>query len=189
MSGGADKHKPANFVRLDTTQALIAEVQGSDVSLAIRVVHGGRNNGTYACRELVIAYASWISAAFHLKVIHVFLASVQEQPSMQPELPLAQSQQTACTCFRRHESLQDLVERLAWQLDDPNGYSVLSFMPLYRVICKKLGHGSKMLVDRQKLVDLHDDLEQLRSRVSAMGVLASDVSLDGRDNKRIGQSR
>src|SRR5260363_132390 len=31
-SGGEDRHKPANFLRLDTTQALIAEINGSHLS-------------------------------------------------------------------------------------------------------------------------------------------------------------
>src|SRR5260364_181095 len=31
-SGGEDRHKPANFLRLDTTQALIVEINGSHLS-------------------------------------------------------------------------------------------------------------------------------------------------------------
>ena len=71
-SGNLPKHQPALFIRLDQTQALIAEINSTDMqSLETRE---GRNGGTYACKELVIAYAAWISPAFHLKVIRVFLA-------------------------------------------------------------------------------------------------------------------
>ncbi|MCA8037137.1 KilA-N domain-containing protein [Burkholderia arboris] len=38
----------------------------------------------YSCRELVIAYAAWISPAFHLKVIRVFLSVTS--PAPQPRL-------------------------------------------------------------------------------------------------------
>lgn len=72
-AGGESKHQPALFVRLEQTQALIAEICSTD-SQSIKIVKGrGKAQGTYACRELVIAYAAWISAAFHLKVIRVFL--------------------------------------------------------------------------------------------------------------------
>jgi len=81
-SGGEEKHQPAKFTRLDTTQALIAEISNSpdvancpDMGICIESRRGG-NGGTYACRELVIAYAAWISAEFHLKVIRVFLDTV-----------------------------------------------------------------------------------------------------------------
>ncbi|WP_292913742.1 KilA-N domain-containing protein [Nitrosomonas sp.] len=84
-AGGKDSYKTANFMRLDSTQALIAEIQSSEMSLAERTIHGGPNRGTYVCRELVIAYAAWISAAFHLQVIRVFLS--QPNPK-QKSLPL-----------------------------------------------------------------------------------------------------
>ncbi|WP_175040022.1 KilA-N domain-containing protein [Burkholderia contaminans] len=50
-------------------------------------MHGGSNLGTYGCRELVIAYAAWISPAFHLKVIRVFLGATAPQVTQQ-SLPL-----------------------------------------------------------------------------------------------------
>ncbi|KGQ40675.1 P22AR C-terminal domain-containing protein [Gallibacterium anatis] len=74
-SGNDPKNKPANFVRLETTQALVNELKNetcSDLRSSVLVVKNGV--GTYACQELVIAYAAWISAAFHLKVIRAFMA-------------------------------------------------------------------------------------------------------------------
>lgn len=80
-AGGEAKHQPALFVRLEATQALAAEIHSTDSQSAIstdsqslKTVNGGPLRGTYACRELVIAYAAWISPAFHLKVIRTFLA-------------------------------------------------------------------------------------------------------------------
>ena len=85
-SGGEENFKPAFFLRNEQTKALIAEIaKGADLHLFLNTTKG-RNGGTYACRELVIAYAAWISAAFHLKVIRVFLATGQSQavPAIDP---------------------------------------------------------------------------------------------------------
>jgi len=86
-SGGEIKHQPTNFIRLETTQALITELCSSDVrTKAIDTVRGrGKDQGTYACKELVIAYAAWINPAFQLKVIRVFLGTVA---APQQALPL-----------------------------------------------------------------------------------------------------
>ena len=91
-SGGKARHQPYLFTRREETQALIAEIeqttdswiehsadsrseQAADSQLALKSIHGGRDKGTYACRELVVAYAAWISPAFHLKVLRAFLGS------------------------------------------------------------------------------------------------------------------
>lgn len=39
---------------------------------ALRVVRGGRSPGTYACKELLYAYAMWVSPTFSLHVIRTF---------------------------------------------------------------------------------------------------------------------
>jgi len=83
-SGGDPKHQPALFVRLDSTQALLAELSSTDSQSLKTVLGKGKAQGTYACRELVIAYASWISAAFHLKVIRVFLDTQAPQSQRLP---------------------------------------------------------------------------------------------------------
>jgi hypothetical protein len=58
-------------MRLDQTQALVAEINNcSDVSSFKTVT--GRNGGTYVCKELVYAYAMWISPKFHLQVIRAY---------------------------------------------------------------------------------------------------------------------
>ena len=73
-SGNFPKHQPAFFLRNEQTQALIDELSSANLQTLKKVVGKGKEQGTYACKELVIAYAAWISPAFHLKVIRVFLA-------------------------------------------------------------------------------------------------------------------
>lgn len=74
-SGAENRHQPRYFLANQQTKELIAEIQNSENPLfnpAIRVSQG-KTGGTYACKELVVAYAAWISPSFHLKVIRAFL--------------------------------------------------------------------------------------------------------------------
>ncbi|MCL7761754.1 KilA-N domain-containing protein, partial [Pasteurella multocida] len=81
-SGNDPKHRPTYFLRNDQTKALIAEIESENPTCekshsSVLIVKNGV--GTYACKELVIAYAAWISPAFHLTVLRAFLNQV-EQP-------------------------------------------------------------------------------------------------------------
>lgn len=73
-SGGEKKYQPALFMRLDSTAELIKELSNStDVQSYPPIkINSGRYGGTFVCKELVYAYAMWISAAFQLKVIRAF---------------------------------------------------------------------------------------------------------------------
>jgi len=89
-SGNLAKHKPSNFLRVEQTQELIKEIeQVSDMRLgetdhfsnmrsAVKVINGGNNRGTYAVKEMVYAYAMWISAKFHLMVIRAYDSLIME---------------------------------------------------------------------------------------------------------------
>lgn len=81
-SGGSKKHQPAFWLRNQQTKELIAEIENSEnlQSLAIQKIEG-RNGGTFACKELVIHYAMWISPKFSLKVIQTFLNTVSGSQS------------------------------------------------------------------------------------------------------------
>ncbi|MGO0617965.1 KilA-N domain-containing protein [Leclercia adecarboxylata] len=69
------------FMRRPETQALVdlleKETTGNSRSAPVITIQG-RNGGTYVCKELVYAYAMWISPSFHLKVIRTFDRAVSQ---------------------------------------------------------------------------------------------------------------
>ncbi|WP_318013120.1 KilA-N domain-containing protein [Pectobacterium versatile] len=77
-AGGEARHKPGNWLMLDQTKALIAEIEIA----GIPAIHSKQGIGTFACRELVYAYAMWISPAFHLKVIRTFDSVANVNPTV-----------------------------------------------------------------------------------------------------------
>ena len=79
-SGGEKRHQPSDWLRLKQTIELIKEAEktGNPVILSKQGV------GTFACKELICAYATWISPKFFLQVIRTFLA-VQEQGSLKSQ--------------------------------------------------------------------------------------------------------
>lgn len=79
-AGGADKHSPRKWLRSQQAQELIAELEReltdqnqvlTDLNRPVKTTEG-RYGGTYVVRELVYAYAMWISAAFSLRVIRAY---------------------------------------------------------------------------------------------------------------------
>lgn len=70
-AGGEDRHRPSRWT--DSQQAKeLAEEIGKAGKGALVSRQGGKAPGTYVCRELVYAYAMWLSPAFHLHVIRAF---------------------------------------------------------------------------------------------------------------------
>lgn len=88
-SGGEAKHQPAFWLRNAQAQALADELGASaDLQTPIATINDGFNNGTYVAKELVYAYAMWISPAFHLKVIRAY-DSLVSRPLTDPMSVLA----------------------------------------------------------------------------------------------------
>lgn len=76
-SGGEARNKPGNWLMLEQTKALAVEIEIA----GIPAIQSKQGLGTYVCKELVYAYAMWISAAFHLKVIRAYDAVVAAPPT------------------------------------------------------------------------------------------------------------
>ncbi len=104
-SGGKKRHQPSDWLRLEQTNELIAEIlkpeitgiKTSEILIAQNrevkdpaqkqppvMSKSGRYGGTYVCKELVYSYAMWISAAFSLKVIRAYDALVSSVMQKKP---------------------------------------------------------------------------------------------------------
>lgn len=92
-SGGHSNHRPSKWLRYDQAKALIEEIDretpqpespilgfgANQLEALIRASNSVRGHGitaTYVVKELVYAYAMWISPAFNLRVIRAYDALV-----------------------------------------------------------------------------------------------------------------
>ena len=109
-SGGEQKHKPVLFLSNQQTKELISEIEiESKVGIptsVVKTVRGGKNPSTYACEELVLSYAMWISPKFHLIVLRAFLAMHRKQPQ---QLALPEPEKKFTFEFTEYE-----LQELAW---------------------------------------------------------------------------
>ena len=90
-SGGLAKHRPSQWLRLQATLSLVSFLESQVINQqngnVIETVSGrdvrsqeinqhipiGDIQGTFVCREMVVAYATWISPQFFSHVIRTFL--------------------------------------------------------------------------------------------------------------------
>nr|DAQ82247.1 MAG TPA: KilA-N domain [Caudoviricetes sp.] len=77
-SGGDMNNQPSNFLKLDSTKALTREISNETNKPSFETINGGNNQGSYVCKELLIAYAMWISPELSVKILRsVELSSIQ----------------------------------------------------------------------------------------------------------------
>ncbi|MDI2113054.1 phage antirepressor KilAC domain-containing protein [Commensalibacter nepenthis] len=73
-ASGSDLNKrPQMWLRNDQTKELVEELTDAQICASpISIVKGGLEQGTYVVKELVYAYAMWISPSFNLQVIRAY---------------------------------------------------------------------------------------------------------------------
>jgi len=81
VANGANERtkEPAKFIASPQTIELVKELETTQNpgSSPVNTIEG-RNGGTFVVKELVYAYAMWISPTFHLKVIRAYDAMVAQ---------------------------------------------------------------------------------------------------------------
>lgn len=112
-SGSDPKHRPTYFIRNEQTQELISELKAEKPTCenshsSILVAKNGV--GTYACEELALAYATWISPKFHLVVLRAFIAMHKgEVQNSQSKLPLVEPQERMMTMRLAESDLRNIA--------------------------------------------------------------------------------
>lgn len=90
-AGGEKRHNPSYWLSNQQTAELIEVLTGDPQTTGNPVVSAeGRNGGTYVCKELVYAYAMWVSPRFHLHVVRTFdevATGQRQQQSAEPPKP------------------------------------------------------------------------------------------------------
>jgi hypothetical protein len=76
-SGGHQKDRPKYWLENQKTAGLMASLEKGGITPFS--VKAGRGGGTFVCKEMVYAYAMWISSDFHVSVIQTYDALVNGQ--------------------------------------------------------------------------------------------------------------
>ena len=83
-AGNANKHRPSLWLKNKQTLELVDEIAKAgnpalEQNQPVSVINGGNQPGIYVVKELVYAYAMWISAKFHIQVIRAYDAMINGQ--------------------------------------------------------------------------------------------------------------
>lgn len=135
-SGSDKKYQPANWLRNQQTIELINELKAPHI-------RGGKENqhviqikngvGTFACKELVYAYATWISPKFFLQVIRTFDEVISNS--------LASDDKTASTTESR-KPLRDAVTLLHQQTG-------LHYQDCWRIVHQHIGKKAEEMNEEE----------------------------------------
>lgn len=131
-SGAENRHKPSLWLKNQQSIDLVDEIsKAGNPALdknqhVIKVVKGGNQSGTFVCKELVYAYATWVSAKFFLQVIRTFDAVISGSLHTPEALPSTQ------TTIDERRGLVDAVKLLVARCG-------IDYSAAYRMVHQRFG--------------------------------------------------
>lgn len=130
------------FMRRAETKDLIAEIENTGNSRINPVeAKRGRNGGTFVCKELVYAYAMWVSPEFHLNVIRAYdenYAPPQPQPEFSIPQTYAEALRLAAGQAEEIERQQVLIESAKPKVEFVDRYVEATGSKTFREVAKIL---------------------------------------------------
>lgn len=150
-SGGAEKHAPNRYARSEGCAGLVAELTPEMAFAPMASIRGGAAPGTFVVKELVYAYAMWISPAFHLKVIRAYDAQVTARGSAIDVNNPRALRALLLDYTEKVEALETKVAEQAPKVEYADALLNADGTTLVRDVAKALGVGPKKLYDALKL--------------------------------------
>ncbi|WP_256857930.1 KilA-N domain-containing protein [Pasteurella multocida] len=155
-SGNDPKHRPSLFARNEQTRELVEQIniennRSTKVIFALKSIRGGSDiskQGTWACEELVLSYAMWISPKFHLIVLRAFLA--MHRGEVKPQ-------------------------QLA--LPEPKPRGILLDEEAFYVVAKAIAKLNESTFEWEKMMDLFSELESHRNYKTAFNLGVASYNL------------
>lgn len=124
-AGSESRHAPAQWLRLDQVADLIQTIINMQIcTFAPITSRRGCKGGTYVCKELVYAYATWINSEFFLKVIRAYDALISGDTESALRI--------AATTTDDRTPLRGLVNRIM-------GKTGIHYQPLYKMVHCEFG--------------------------------------------------
>ncbi len=116
-AGAERRHQPGKWLITQQALELIDEIEKT----GILVIQAKQGLGTFVGKELVYAYAMWISPTFHLKVIRAYDALVTQPPTTRDPIQVlndpASMRRLQLTYCDRVLDLEETAKRLTPKAD------------------------------------------------------------------------
>lgn len=165
-AGGEKRHQPSNWLQVQQTQELINEIEIPGIPGIV----SKQGLGTFAVKELVYAYAMWISASFALRVIRAYDALATGRLSL-PILPSPRAKKMVKggLLLEQQDAINDMIKQRLETVpqEDRAGTAI----KIYSAINTKF--GTKGMKDGYKNIqpEHFDNIIQLIARLPLEGEL------------------
>lgn len=163
-SGNKAKHKPLNFLNLDSTKQLIHQMGGIRKGIikkyqSIDGIIMENGDEIYTCRDIAILYAIWINQKFGLSIINYFYSQNKISPKDKKDIMLGVNKKV----FRSAGTLNhSLVYQKIHNIAEVNSYHEITKDKLQAVI-DYLDDDKDFIVKKEKVLTKELSEHELRS--------------------------